>query len=628
MTFSTKQDDGEECFSFFLDEREVDMNRVCETLVFLSLVSLSLCAETLAVSKSGSGTGTVTDDQGQLICGEECVSEYNFHTVVTLTADADPESHFVAWSGDCAGSGTCILTMDSDKNVTAQFDCNEGVVRPLDGVCGLNGHGNRYERCTASVWIEECDDPDLCTAGEQHCNSGNLLVCEMQSSGAYDWSLVDCNDNNTCTEDSCDDILGCVNDPSPQFTPCGDQSDTECNGPDFCDGNGVCLENIDPAGTPCGDTTTNTPCDKPDTCDGKGACMSNYEPATTVCRDATDFCDKVDTCDGNGACSADAVKTSSDVCRPSTGVCDAAEYCDGYSKVCPPEDYTTTNGISCEDAYDYTANETCANGICTGPEVIGSCTNAYKATTFPYVLESTTVGRPSHITTYGANCPVTDAPLGDAVVHVAMDAGVTYTISIVRHGGWAGFMAIIPICSIFYTNATCLNSNSTADSFTYTPLLSGNATLVIESLSGTGDFTLTIEREETPQSDDIILPDDDAILPDEIVSDEEEPDETIFDDVATDDIFTDEEETDDVTITADDGTPLADDTVKPDYDYAYNCEADHETDKDTVVVVDNEVPDESGDELLGDEDAFLPDTMVTTDTNKTKDDGCGCSLIF
>lgn len=606
------------------------MKRMFFALFSVALVPCLLLAEpayyTMTVTKSGSGDGTVAD-QFSIDCGATCSFAYEENTLLTLTATADPLSHFVEWTGDCTGA-TCQVTMDGNKSVDAKFTCTDGNIRLLGTDCGKNGNGVAYEECVTGDWEEKCNDPDLCVADEQYCDSGDLVLCELQDGGIYDWSTIDCDDDNECTNDVCDDVFGCVNGPSIEFSPCGDQTDTECDGPNYCDGDGKCLDNFEVEFTPCGDST-DTVCDNPDTCNGAGLCLSNYEPETTPCRDRvpTELCDAIEYCDGaGGPCPEDKILTNIDICRESTGTCDAPEKCDGYSKTCPPENYTTTNGLTCVDAYDYTGNETCANGLCTGTEIIGSCSAAYSATTFPYVLESTTVGRPSHLTTYGTNCPESSAPLGDVVVHVDMDAGVEYTISIVRHGGWTGFIAIIPICSVIFTNATCLNSDAALDSFTYAPLLGGNATLVVESLSGTGDFTLTIEREETPVPDDI-LPDD--AQPDETVVDEILIDEEVTDETTTDDILIDEEEADDAPIIVDDGTPLVDDVVYPDdaspadKDSAITDTTVTDTTVTDTTVVDNEIPDETGDTLLADEDAF-----TGADTDKPGDDGCGCSLVF
>jgi len=73
----------------------------------------------LAISKAGTGGGTVTGTA--LNCGATCAATYNYGTSITLTATPDATSTFTGWSGDCTGTGTCSVTMDSAKNVTATF---------------------------------------------------------------------------------------------------------------------------------------------------------------------------------------------------------------------------------------------------------------------------------------------------------------------------------------------------------------------------------------------------------------------------------------------------------------------------------------------------------------------------
>jgi hypothetical protein len=75
---------------------------------------------TLEVVLGGDGTGTVTGTG--IACPPDCTATYDAGTAVTLTATPIAPSTFVGWSGACSGTGSCQLTMESDRTVTALFD--------------------------------------------------------------------------------------------------------------------------------------------------------------------------------------------------------------------------------------------------------------------------------------------------------------------------------------------------------------------------------------------------------------------------------------------------------------------------------------------------------------------------
>ena len=82
--------------------------------------------QTLTVRKVSvrKGAGTVTSDPEGIDCGDTCSAEFDYKTPVTLTAEADDGSTFVGWSPTsptCRGTGTCTVTMDRAKAITARF---------------------------------------------------------------------------------------------------------------------------------------------------------------------------------------------------------------------------------------------------------------------------------------------------------------------------------------------------------------------------------------------------------------------------------------------------------------------------------------------------------------------------
>jgi carboxypeptidase family protein/List-Bact-rpt repeat protein len=86
----------------------------------------------LSVAKSGDGSGTVTSSPAGIECGALCAAGLEEGTTVTLTAVASSGSEFTGWSGDCSGTGSCVVTLAVDTNVVAGF-----AAKPTDG--GGNG---------------------------------------------------------------------------------------------------------------------------------------------------------------------------------------------------------------------------------------------------------------------------------------------------------------------------------------------------------------------------------------------------------------------------------------------------------------------------------------------------------
>jgi PKD repeat protein len=75
----------------------------------------------LTVSKHGTGSGTVTSSPAGISCGDSCEASFDADTLVTLTATPDASSTFSGWSGPCSGTGSCQVTMDQARSVTATF---------------------------------------------------------------------------------------------------------------------------------------------------------------------------------------------------------------------------------------------------------------------------------------------------------------------------------------------------------------------------------------------------------------------------------------------------------------------------------------------------------------------------
>ncbi len=76
----------------------------------------------LTVNKAGSGNGTVSSSPAGIDCGTSCIADFGPGTTVTLTQTAASGSTFAGWGGACSGSGSCVVSMDAAKSVTATFN--------------------------------------------------------------------------------------------------------------------------------------------------------------------------------------------------------------------------------------------------------------------------------------------------------------------------------------------------------------------------------------------------------------------------------------------------------------------------------------------------------------------------
>jgi Divergent InlB B-repeat domain len=72
------------------------------------------------VALGGSGTGHVTGSGFD--CGTQCTHVFTYQDPVTLSAAADPGSHFVGWQGVCSTAPACSFSAGSLTRVRAIFD--------------------------------------------------------------------------------------------------------------------------------------------------------------------------------------------------------------------------------------------------------------------------------------------------------------------------------------------------------------------------------------------------------------------------------------------------------------------------------------------------------------------------
>jgi uncharacterized repeat protein (TIGR02543 family) len=150
--------------------------------------------QSLTVTKAGTGVGTVSSSPLPLsgsVDGGTAV--FNYGTSVTLTAGASTGSAFTGWTGACSGTGTCIVTMDAAKSVTATF-----TLSPYTLTVTKTGTAASISTVTTSTgtlgWSGNTG-----TAAYTYNTSVTLTAAAASGSKFMGWSGEGCSGTGTCT---------------------------------------------------------------------------------------------------------------------------------------------------------------------------------------------------------------------------------------------------------------------------------------------------------------------------------------------------------------------------------------------------------------------------------------------
>lgn len=146
---------------------------------------------TLTVTKAGTGGGSLSYSGGTQICGATCV--YVYGSVVTISATPNPNSIFTGWTGDCSGFGTgsCTLTLDSNKSAAAVFDLP---------ALTLNKSGLGQGTVVDNLSKINCDSS--CASASANYNKGVSVILTASpdaDSKFFDWSGCDTFTSSSCT---------------------------------------------------------------------------------------------------------------------------------------------------------------------------------------------------------------------------------------------------------------------------------------------------------------------------------------------------------------------------------------------------------------------------------------------
>jgi len=281
--------------------------------------------------------GQFCDDSNACTLGEKCTQgecseggQANCSDDNLCTEDfCDPES-------GCVHVNNTISCQDGDACTIGDL-CQDGECVPgaekecNDGNSCTQDSCNPMSGCQHEFLTEECDDGNSCTTGDK-CVNG---VCTGMA-------LVDCDDDNPCTKDLCTPGGGCSN--IAVAGPCDDGD--ACTIGDYCQ-NGVCASGLD---KPCddGNECTENSC-------FNGACL--FAPVDGDCDDENK-CTLIDQCI-NGKCLGGDPPDCDDQNLCTSELCDPAAGC-----------VYTVNELLCDDDNLCTTNDTCVNGNCEGTDLL------------------------------------------------------------------------------------------------------------------------------------------------------------------------------------------------------------------------------------------------------------------
>jgi hypothetical protein len=150
--------------------------------------------QTLSIHSAGNGSGTVRSADPAFECSAQCAQSLAANANVRLTAVPASGSTFAGWQGACSGMADCALTMDLDRDVTANFSTSSpppGMAR-VDVVPIGKGSG-RVTSLPAGIYC-----PAICSMSVAAGTSISLMAMSDASSSFIGWGGA-CSGGGDCS---------------------------------------------------------------------------------------------------------------------------------------------------------------------------------------------------------------------------------------------------------------------------------------------------------------------------------------------------------------------------------------------------------------------------------------------
>ncbi len=172
----------------------------------------------LSASVNGSGTGSVTSLPAGIGCPGTCSASFPGNSSVTLTAKAAAGSTFSGWSGDCTGTGKCVVLMSSARSVVATFKQASACGRILF-VSGRSGSGDIFSMDANGTGVTDLTKNPAADAGPSWSHDCHSIAFSSTRVGGR-WHIFVMNANGTGVHQV---TTGTGNDTQPTWAPGGGQ---------------------------------------------------------------------------------------------------------------------------------------------------------------------------------------------------------------------------------------------------------------------------------------------------------------------------------------------------------------------------------------------------------------------
>lgn len=334
--------------------------------------------------------------------GEEGSEDLTDTAVADTTPDVDPDAEgdtSEETSEDVADEEASEEVDTGDPSrCTTNEECDDGLSCTTDTCSEELGHcvwEIVEDTCLigAECWVPDdsssrapcgkCDPAVSQTewtprANGESCNSTSFCVADaVCQEGECVGEPITCDDGNPCTNDSCEDALGCVFEADFDGVPCDDNSVCtlndrclagECTGTSRnCDDGNVCTDDsCDPVGG-CENPPNTAPCDDGNACTVGDVCAEGFctSGGPRNCEDGNSC--TIDTCEPGLGCAY--LPTLNPCCEGSVSICDDGNPC--TTDICDPTDFSCSydnNSAICDDDNLCTSNDTCSAGACGGED--------------------------------------------------------------------------------------------------------------------------------------------------------------------------------------------------------------------------------------------------------------------